>query len=129
MRSAPASSARAAHAAGSPNAVPQAFTSRADQSSGVRSLTSTAMTGLLGTLPSKWRKGNVVSPPTVTVPPRVPPSAVPAPRVTSVILPVHVSLTSGTVTDIRHLLSCSHPPAVRLKISDPSSAPGARAPP
>ncbi len=66
-----------------------------DQSSGRRSLISKAITGLLGSLPSKYMKGIVVSPPTVTVEVRVPPSAFVAPKVTSRTCPDQLSLRTG----------------------------------
>ena len=53
---------------------PQAAWSSGEHSSGGVSMISTAMAGRFGIAPSKLRNGRAVSPPTVTVEPRVPPA-------------------------------------------------------
>ena len=83
-----------AHSAGELISLPMACLRMSGHSSGTTSTTTPATTGRLGKSPSKVRKGNVVSPPTVIVLPRVPPCSLVAPMVTVLIWFVHFSLTS-----------------------------------
>ena len=92
-----------AHSAGALIASPIAPLSMSGQS-GTTSAICPATTGRWGIAPSDVRHGSVVSPPTVTVRPRVPPSSLVAPIVTVLIPFVHFSLTS-TISIIL-LLSC-----------------------
>src|SRR3990172_336870 len=93
-RSAPSSFTLFAQAAGSDQTSPYASARALGHSAGCLSNTSMATTGGWGISPSKLKKGMPDAPPTVTVEPRVPPSAGVAPSVTVFTRPDHFSLTS-----------------------------------
>jgi len=95
-RSAPNSSTHFfAHLPGSSHTSEKCSPKISGQSLGVISRTSMVTTGRWGIFPSKWRKGKVVEPPTVTVRVLVPPSFGVAPIVMVLMGLAHFCFTSG----------------------------------